>query len=81
VGFTCVRESGRSWFFVGTFEGKRIELGLGSALDVTLAKARERAAAIRTTLVDGIDPRVERAKSRAPNLWPHGRGIAPAKAP
>lgn len=59
-----VRTSGRSWFFIGTYNGKRIELGLGSALDVTLAKARERAAEIRTMLVDGIDPRVERAKAK-----------------
>lgn len=59
-----VRASGRSWFFIGTYNGKRIELGLGSALDVTLAKARERATEIRTMLVDGIDPRVERAKAK-----------------
>lgn len=59
-----VRASGRSWFFIGTYNGKRIELGLGSALDVTLAKARERAAEIRSMLVDGIDPRVERAKAK-----------------
>lgn len=69
-----VRASGRSWVFIGTLKAKgklkvkgtgkgdRIELGLGSALDVTLAKARERAAEIRTMLIDGIDPRVERAK-------------------
>jgi integrase len=55
-----VRESGRSWYFIGTFAGKRIELGLGGALDVTLAKARERAAEIRALLVDGKDPRLER---------------------
>lgn len=30
-----VRPAGRSWFFIGAFQGKRIELGLGSALDVT----------------------------------------------
>lgn len=59
-----VRASGRSWFFIGTFKSKRFELGLGSALDVTLAKARERAAEIRTMLVDGIDPRIERAKAQ-----------------
>ena len=59
-----VRVSGRSWFYIGTLDGKRIELGLGSALDVTLAKARERAAAIRTLLIDGIDPRVERATAK-----------------
>ncbi|WP_125954896.1 site-specific integrase [Novosphingobium sp. MD-1] len=59
-----IRTSGRSWFFIGTLHGKRIELGLGSALDVTLAKARERAAHIRAMLLDGIDPRVERAKAK-----------------
>ncbi|MDE2404903.1 MAG: tyrosine-type recombinase/integrase [Sphingomonadales bacterium] len=60
-----VREAARSWFFIGTYAGKRFELGLGSALDVTLAKARERAGEIRALLVDGIDPRVERAKAKA----------------
>lgn len=40
----------------------RFELGLGSALDVSLAKARERAAEIRALLVDGIDPRAQRVK-------------------
>ena len=60
-----VRASGRSWFYIGTLDGKRIELGLGSALDVPLAKAREKASAIRTMLLDGIDPRVERAKAKA----------------
>jgi len=53
-----VRASGRSWFYIGTLDGKRIELGLGSALDAPLAKAREKASAIRTMLLDGIDPRV-----------------------
>ena len=61
-----IRTSGRSWIFIGTFEGKRIELGLGTALDVTLAKARDRAAEIRTMLIDGIDPRAERAKAKTP---------------
>lgn len=60
-----VRPSGRSWFYIGKLHGKRIELGLGSALDVTLAKAREKAAAIRAMLLDGIDPRTERARAKA----------------
>ena len=47
-----IRESGRSWFFVGTLRGKRITLGLGTALDVTLAKARERAAEARLLIID-----------------------------
>ncbi|HCF24851.1 MULTISPECIES: site-specific integrase [unclassified Novosphingobium] len=60
-----VRPSGRSWFYIGTMSGRRIELGLGSDLDITLAKARERAEKIRGQLLDGIDPRIERAKARA----------------
>ncbi len=71
-----IRPSGRSWIFIGTLKpkgefrikktgpGKRIEMGLGSALDVPLAKARQRAAEIREVLLEGIDPRVERLKSK-----------------
>lgn len=71
-----VRASGRSWVFIGTLKpvnqfrvkgtgnGQKIELGLGSALDVTLAKARTRAEEIRMMLVDGLDPRVERTKAQ-----------------
>lgn len=71
-----IRPSGRSWIFIGTLKpkgqlkikhtgkGDRIELGLGSALDVGLAKARERAAEIRDMLQEGIDPRAERLKSK-----------------
>lgn len=59
-----VRASGRSWFFIGTLDGKRIELGLGPAIDVSLARARERAEAIRKMLLDGKDPREERSKAK-----------------
>ena len=66
-----IRESGRSWFFIGTLHGKRFEMGLGSALDVTLARAREKAMEARLHALEGRDPRVERdaAKKRnAPQL-------------
>jgi len=59
-----VRQSGRSWFFIGTYDGKRIELGLGPAIDVSLARARERAETIRQMLLDGKDPREERTKAK-----------------
>lgn len=52
-----IRESGRSWFFIGTLNGKRIEIGLGSALDVTLAKARDKAEIARQACLAGVDPR------------------------
>ena len=59
-----VRPAGRSWFYIGTLHGKRIELGLGSVIDIPLAKARERAAEIRTLLLDGKDPRLARARAK-----------------
>ena len=59
-----VRSAGRSWFYIGTLHGKRIELGLGSVIDIPLAKARERAAEIRTLLLDGKDPRLARARAK-----------------
>ena len=55
-----VRPSARSWFYIGTLNGKRIELGLGSVLDVSLAKARDKAGAARALILDGKSPRVER---------------------
>lgn len=61
-----VRSSGRSWFFIGTLRGKRQEMGLGSAFDVSLAKARERAAAAREMILDGRDPRDSRPSKSAP---------------
>lgn len=59
-----IRASGRSWFFIGTLNGKRIELGLGSALDISLAKAREKTDVIRHQVLEGFDPRDERRMAR-----------------
>lgn len=58
------RESGRSWFYIGTLHGKRLEMGLGSELDIPLAKARERAGEIRALLIDGKDPRVVKSSAK-----------------
>ncbi len=55
-----VRPYARSWFYIGTYKGKRFELGLGSDLDISLAKAREKAAEVRAMLLDDKDPRHER---------------------
>ena len=52
-----VRKSGtRSWLFICMIRGRRRELGLGSALDVTLAQARQKAAEARTAFMEGRDP-------------------------
>jgi hypothetical protein len=47
---------GRSWTFLYRWRGTQKEIGLGSARDVTLARAREIAAAHRVTLAEGIAP-------------------------
>lgn len=44
--------------------GKRREMGLGSDLDVSLARAREKAATARELLADGVDPQQERINDR-----------------
>ena len=58
-----VRPSGRSWVFIGTLNGKRQEMGLGSDLDVTLAQAREKAAVARALVLEGKHPRESRPKA------------------
>ena len=60
-----VRKSARSWFYIGALNGKRFEMGLGSVLDVSLAKAREKAAAARAHMLEGRDPRTERDRTTA----------------
>lgn len=46
----------RRWVFLFRQGGKQREMGLGSARDVSLAKARERAELARTELSEGRDP-------------------------
>lgn len=62
-----IRKSGRSWIFIGTVNGKRFEMGLGSALDVSLAKAREKAREVRQHALEGRDPRTVRDKASEEN--------------
>jgi hypothetical protein len=46
---------GRSWVLVYHLDGRRREMGLGSAADWSLAEARARARHYRRLLADGID--------------------------
>jgi hypothetical protein len=50
------RSGARSWVFLWKAAGQRHEMGLGSLLGVSLAKARQRAADARRKLADGVDP-------------------------
>ncbi|MFG1211026.1 integrase arm-type DNA-binding domain-containing protein [Xanthobacter flavus] len=47
---------GRRWIFLYRWSGKQLEMGLGSARDVSLARARELADAARAQLAEGINP-------------------------
>ena len=59
-----VTATGKYWRLSYRFAGKQKTLALGVYPDVTLAKARERRAAARTLLADGIDPGVAKREER-----------------
>lgn len=64
--FLSVDAAGRRrWLFLFTREGRRREMGLGSAREggVTLAEARRAAAAARTVVAAGGDPIAERDRT------------------
>lgn len=54
--YLLVTSRQKSWTFVYVRQGRRRELGLGSAATISLADARRKAEAIRRQLADGIDP-------------------------
>lgn len=56
----------RSWVLIYRFDGRRREVGLGSAEKVTLAQARVRAAEGRAQVADGIDPVAARKAEKEP---------------
>jgi integrase len=67
-GLMLVVKSGgaRSWVLRTLIDGKRRDIGIGPAKDVSLAKARIKAGELRTMIRDGIDPIEDRrAKKRA----------------
>lgn len=47
---------GRSWIFIYQWRGRRREMGLGSALTVSLVDARTKAEAARKDVTQGVDP-------------------------
>jgi len=55
----------KNWVFRFTQAGRMTDMGLGSAAEITLARAREKAAAARLTLAEGVNPIVARKQSVA----------------
>jgi Arm DNA-binding domain len=58
--YLSVGNGGRSWTFLYRFKGRRIELGLGPAATVSLARARDLARHCRNMLAEGLDPKAAR---------------------
>lgn len=54
---------GKRWVFIYQWQGKSVEMGLGSAGDVKLADVRDAAEKARAVLRQGVDPRVARKAS------------------
>lgn len=59
-----ITEDSRKWTFMFTWAGKKVEIGLGSLRDVSLAAAREKAGRYREMVASGSDPREERKPKR-----------------
>ena len=58
----------RSWVLRFRIGDKRRDMGLGSLVDVSLARAREKAREARELIQRGIDPVQERAEAKSANL-------------
>ncbi|MDE1918981.1 MAG: integrase family protein [Sphingomonadales bacterium] len=58
--FLVVDKTRRSWIFRYTWRGSRTDLGLGSARDVSLGGAREKAAHFRALVAAGKNPKTAR---------------------
>lgn len=58
-------KGGSSWIFRYALNGRKRDLGLGPAIDISLADARGRAAEARRLQLDGKDPIEARRASRA----------------
>ena len=64
--YLVIRPTGsKSWVQRAVVDGRRRDIGVGGYPTISLAKARERAAANRTAVADGKDPQ---ADSRKPTL-------------
>src|SRR5580704_1972526 len=55
---------GRRWVFLYRWHGKPTEIGLGSARDVPLARARELAGLARGKLAEGTNPKGARTAAK-----------------
>jgi integrase len=74
------RAGARSWVVRVQKNGKRRDIGLGSAAKVPLALARERAAKARSQIEAGIDPVAERRKAAGVPTFREAAALVHAEA-
>ncbi|MEE8173285.1 MAG: Arm DNA-binding domain-containing protein, partial [Alphaproteobacteria bacterium] len=55
----------KSWIFRYRLNGRRRDMGLGVARDVSLKEARQKALAARKKIKDGVDPIESRRRKKA----------------
>lgn len=67
-GLYLLVSDGKRWIFLFTLDGRRREMGLGSAITVSLASARDLAAEARKLVEKRLDPIEERNRRQAPAL-------------
>jgi hypothetical protein len=63
--YLSVGNGGRSWVYLYRWRGRRVELGLGSASVVSLARARELARENRALLAEKKNPKDARKPTQA----------------
>ena len=71
----------RQWMLRVTIDGRRRDMGLGSASTVSLANAREAAAKMRTAVAEGRDPLAEKRKAKMPTFEEAARKVHAANLP
>lgn len=73
------KHGGKSWIVRIQKDGRRRDIGLGSAAKVPLKLARERAAAVRSQIEVGIDPVAERRKAAGIPTFREAAGLVYAE--
>lgn len=73
--YLVTKGGGRRWVFLYRWQGKHVEMGLGSAQDISLARARELAVEARSLLTTGANPVEARRIARHTATEPQQRDI------
>jgi integrase len=74
--YLSTTNGGKRWTFIYRWDGKRREMGLGSAATVKLADARTLASAARDHLAAGVDPVAGREAARTSAVIPKSATFA-----